>query len=63
MLPPVMATPTRLPRNRVGNGEQRGDTGGARAFRDHLRTFRQQADRLLDRVFRHHQHVGDPTRG
>ena len=47
----------------LGIGQQRGDAGGTGAFRHDLGAFHQQADRLLDRVFRHHQHFDAQIRG
>ena len=61
MLPPVIATPTRLSRKRVRIGQQRRDAGGTGTFGHRLGAFDQQSDRLLDRAFRHHQHVGHPA--
>ena len=59
MLPPVMATPTFLPRNRSGMGQQRGETGGAGALGHRLGAFDQQADGFLDGAFRRDQNAGD----
>ena len=58
MLPPVIGDADALAAEALGVGQQRRDAGGTGAFGHHLGTLGQQADRLLDRALRHHQHLG-----